>query len=290
MRTYAIYEAVGRAEAETLAVEAIKILLKLGAKVLVSHNLVSKYSDIAKDTTSYDREADTIVADFILTFGGDGTILSAVQTFIKSDTPIMGFNVGKLGFLAEFGTKGLEQTLLDLTNGDYRITDRTALETTVGDEQIIALNDIVLEKSDASHMVDIRVCSNNHFVGEYFADGLIVTTPTGSTAYSLSAGGPVIFPNSPVMCITPVSPHSLTHRPLVVPDNQVLEFEVFSRTGELNLVADGKVRMKVATGDRIQIRKSEEIVKLVEPKNGSFFDVLRDKFLWAEHRTNKEIK
>lgn len=290
MSTFAIYEAIGREEAERLALEAIGMLHSLGVQVIVSDSLASKYSEATKNARVYDRDKQGSTADIILTFGGDGTILSAVQSYIKSDTPIMGFNVGKLGFLAEFGTSELEKTLKDLISGNYRIISRTAIQTKANDGIIYALNDIVLEKSDTSHMVDIKAFSGDHFIGEYFADGLIVSTPTGSTAYSLSAGGPVIFPNSPVLCITPVSPHSLTHRPLVVPDNQVLEFEVFSRTGELNLVADGKVRTKIASGDKIQICKSEEIVKLVKPDNSSFFDVLRDKFLWAERRTNKEIK
>ncbi|TNE36110.1 hypothetical protein EP342_00850 [bacterium] len=290
MRTYAIYEALDRPEAELLALKAIKILKKLGADVSVSESLVHKYGNEIPDVKVSNRNNYDDKADVILTFGGDGTILSAVQTYIKSDVPIMGFNVGKLGFLAEFIVSGLEETLKDLINGNYRIITRSALETNIDNETIYALNDIVLEKSDASHMVDIKAFSNSHFIGEYFADGLIVATPTGSTAYSLSAGGPVIFPSSPVLCITPISPHSLTHRPLVVPDNQILRFEVFSRTGELNLVADGKVRKKISNGDNILIKKSEETVKLIEPENSSFFDVLRDKFLWAEHRTNKEMK
>lgn len=289
MRTYAIYEAIDRDEAELLALKAIKILKRLGANVCVSESLAKKYGNEIPDINICNRNSYENEADVILTFGGDGTILSAVQSYITSDIPIMGFNVGKLGFLAEFIVSGLEETLKDLINGNYRIITRTAIETKLDNDTIYALNDIVLEKSDASHMVEIKAYSNNHFIGEYFADGLIVATPTGSTAYSLSAGGPVIFPSSPVLCITPISPHSLTHRPLVVPDNQNLKFEVYSRTGELNLVADGKVRKKIATGDIIQIKKSEETVKLVEPENSSFFDVLRDKFLWAEHRTNKEI-
>lgn len=289
MRTYAIYEAIDRDEAELLALKAIKILKRLGANVCVSESLAKKYGNEIPDINICNRNSYENEADVILTFGGDGTILSAVQSYITSDIPIMGFNVGKLGFLAEFIVSGLEETLKDLINGNYRIITRTAIETKLDNDTIYALNDIVLEKSDASHMVEIKAYSNDHFIGEYFADGLIVATPTGSTAYSLSAGGPVIFPSSPVLCITPISPHSLTHRPLVVPDNQNLKFEVYSRTGELNLVADGKVRKKIATGDIIQIKKSEETVKLVEPENSSFFDVLRDKFLWAEHRTNKEI-
>lgn len=290
MRTYAIYEATGKTEAEELAVEAIRILKSLGAEVCVSETLVQKYGNELPEINICKRSNYDNIADIIITFGGDGTILSAVQSYIKSDVPIMGFNVGKLGFLAEFVTIGMEETLKDLMKGNYKVMTRSAIETEVGGETIYALNDIVLEKSDASHMVEIKAYSNGHFIGEYFADGLIIATPTGSTAYNLSAGGPVIFPSSPVLCITPVSPHSLTHRPLVVPDNQNLEFEVYSRTGELTLVADGKVRKKINNGDRIQIRKSDETVKLVEPENSSFFDVLRDKFLWTEHRIKKEME
>ena len=290
MKTYAIFEAIDRPEAEELAVKAIKILQNLGANVCVSETLVKKYGDSMPDIRVCKRAGYDAVADVIITFGGDGTILSAVQSYITSDVPIMGFNVGKLGFLAEFVISGLETTLNDLIKGNYKVITRSAIETVIEGETIYALNDMVIEKSDTSHMVEIKAYSNKHFIGEYFADGLIISTPTGSTAYNLSSGGPVIFPTSPVLCITPVSPHSLTHRPLVVPDSQQLEFEVYSRTGELKFVADGQVRKKLKTGDMIQIRKSDKTVKLLEPENNSFFDVLRDKFLWAEHRTNKEIR
>lgn len=288
MNTYAIFEAAGKPEAEVLAVKAIKILKGLGANVCVSETLVAKYGQEMPDIRVCEISNYDNIADVIITFGGDGTILSAIQSYIKSDVPIMGFNVGKLGFLAEFVISGLEETLKDLMKGNYKVRTRTAIETEIDGETIYALNDIVLEKSDSSNMVEVKAYSNKHFIGEYFSDGIIIATPTGSTAYNLSAGGPVIFPSSPVLCITPVSPHSLTHRPLVVPDNQILEFEVYSRTGELKLIADGKVRKKIKNGDIVTIKKSEETVKLLEPENSSFFDVLRDKFLWAEHRTNKE--
>lgn len=290
MKTYAIYEAIGKPEAEELAIKAIEILKGLGATVCVSETLAAKYGDEHPDFNVCERKNYDNIADVIITFGGDGTILSAVKSYIESDVPIMGFNVGKLGFLAEFVVEGLEATLNDLINGDYRVITRSAIETKVDDEKIYALNDIVLEKSDTSHMVEIKAFSNNRFIGEYFSDGLIISTPTGSTAYNLSAGGPVIFPSSPVLCITPVSPHSLTHRPLVIPDDQYLEFQVYSRTGQLKLVADGRVVKKINNGDKINIFKSEETVKLIEPESSSFFDVLRDKFLWAEHRSKREIE
>lgn len=288
MKSYAIYESASKPEAVELAIKAVKILKDLGANVCASGPFVEKLNDqnlvSVCDIDNFDS-----VSDAIITFGGDGTILSAAHKFINSDVPIMGFNVGKLGFLAEFSPNDLKSSLQDLMEGNYRVVTRTAIETVVENRKIVALNDIVVEKKNTSHMIEIKAYSNGHFIGDYVADGLIVATPTGSTAYSLSAGGPILFPSSPVLCITPISPHSLTLRPLVIPEDHKLELKVMSKTGEVNLVSDGQVKKTILNGDTVTIKKSDASIKLIKPENSSFYDVLRDKFLWAEHRTNKEI-
>lgn len=285
MKTFAIYESATKPEAINLVKKAIDYLVKKGnVKLCVSENLasvldLSKYPSLTKCELSGFGQ----IADAIITFGGDGTILSAANKYLKSEVPIMGFNVGKLGFLAEFSPVDLERSLDDLINGEFLIVKRTVLECSHNGSTLYGLNDFVIEKKDISNMINLKIHTGENFIGEYNADGIIISTPTGSTAYNLSAGGPIIYPSSPVLAITPVSPHSLTMRPLVVPDNHPINLIVNSRSGEANLVSDGQVEVVIKNGEEVEIKKSEYMVRLIKPKSKSFYDVLREKFLWATH-------
>jgi NAD+ kinase len=206
----------------------------------------------------------------------------------------MGINVGKLGFLAEFPNEKLDEALDALLHGVYRMVDRTMLSTFVGDEVIYALNDIVVEKMSSSRMITLHAYSDDNFVASYRADGLIVTTPTGSTAYSLASGGPILAPSTKVICLTPIAPHSLTFRPLVIPDENTIRLQVESPNGEAKLVADGQVEKILKNGDEIKICIAPEKVKLIKPQKSSYYDVLRAKLLWAadpiSSKVNSEIK
>ncbi len=193
----------------------------------------------------------------------------------------MGFNVGKLGFLAEFSVNDLDKTIKDLIKGNYRIIDRAVLQTEFDGEIIYTLNDFVIEKKDSSRMITIDAYANQHLIGSIRADGIIITTPTGSTAYSLSCGGPILAPSTEVICLTPISPHSLTLRPLVLSDSSELTMKVFSPTGESILVADGQVKKVLNNKDVVTINKSEEYIKLIKPTDSTYYDLLRNKLLWA---------
>lgn len=168
-----------------------------------------------------------------------------------------------------------------MLEGNYRLVDRTVLESKFAVETIFSLNDFVIEKKDSSRMITIQAFSNDHFIGDYRADGLIITTPTGSTAYSLSCGGPIIAPSTQVICLTPISPHSLSLRPLVIPDSNDLKLVVHSPTGQANFVADGQIEKIITDGEEVCISISENRVKLVKPMDSSFFDLLREKLHWA---------
>ncbi len=228
------------------------------------------------------------LTDIVMTFGGDGTILSAVRIVAKSEIPIMGINVGKLGFLAEYQNDKIESAIETLISGNYRVVDRLMLSTTIDNEEIFAVNDFVIEKVMSSRMITIHTYSNDHYVASYRADGLIITTPTGSTAYSLSSGGPILAPSSKVICITPISPHSLTFRPLVLPDENTIKLIVEAPSGEAKLVADGQIEKILKNGDEVSISTAKHKVKLIKPVKSSYYDVLRAKLLWAADPTARK--
>lgn len=282
MKSFAIYTHPSKPKAKEYAKKAAKILNELGAELLATEEFCE---DLSTDNLNYLKpcaEKDFEKrADILLSFGGDGTMLQASKLMLESAIPIAGFNVGRLGFLAEFTLEMLEESIKDLIEGNYRIVERTILEAKVKEKSLYALNDFVMEKKNTSRMINIRTYSNANHVADYRADGLILTTPTGSTAYSLSCGGPIIAPGTPVVCLTPISPHTLTLRPLVIPDSAEIRMVVESPTGETNFVVDGNEVVVVNDGEEVKIKKSDHIVKLIKPTNSSYYDLLREKFLWA---------
>ncbi|HOV91635.1 MAG TPA: NAD(+)/NADH kinase [Candidatus Kapabacteria bacterium] len=286
MEKVALFENQKRKEAIELAQYVSKVFFEKNIKTYVSFDLYEHFSDEYKKYVTAIALGDfDKYADAVMTFGGDGTILSAVRYVCKSEIPILGINVGKLGFLAEYSNKMIDQAINDLLTGNYRVVDRTMLHTQLDGESIYALNDFVVEKLSSSRMITLHTYSDEHFVGSYRADGLIITTPTGSTAYSLACGGPIIAPSSDVICLTPISPHSLTFRPLVIPDENQVRIIVESPTNEIKFVADGQVEKILKNNDEIVINLAEFKVKLIKPMKSSYYDVLRAKLLWATDPT-----
>ncbi|MFH1051054.1 MAG: NAD(+)/NADH kinase [bacterium] len=283
MKNIALFEGTGKPKAIKCAEITAAKLKEFGIKCCANSELIASMQseEIKSFIKALPYSEFEKFADVLISFGGDGTILSAARLMIKTDLPIMGINVGKLGFLAEYSVNDLDQTIDNLIKGNYRIIDRAVLQTELDGEIIYALNDFVIEKKDSSRMITIEAYTNKHLLGSIRADGLIVTTPTGSTAYSLSCGGPILTPSTEVICLTPISPHSLTLRPLVLPDSNNLELKVFSPTGESMLVADGQVKKVLNNKDTVLISKSEEFIKLIKPTDSSYYDLLRNKLLWA---------
>jgi NAD+ kinase len=282
METIAIFTLPSKPEARKYAKEAAKILNELGINVIANESFLDSINTeevpFINECPDCDFERK---ADLVISFGGDGTMLTAAKSLINTGVPVMGFNVGKLGFLAEYPTSLLRESLINLTSGNYRIVERSVLETTIKDKLYYALNDCVVEKKNTSRMITISAYSNSNHVADYRADGLILTTPTGSTAYSLSCNGPIIAPGTPVFCITPISPHTLTLRPLVIPNTTEVRMIVSSPTGESNFVIDGQDVLVIKDGEEVLIKKSDAVVKLVKPLNTSYFDLLKEKLLWA---------
>lgn len=282
MKKIALYENSNKPQAVECAVKTAKYLISKEIDVFAQPELMGHFpEEIRKKVKVLSPAEFDRYADVVISFGGDGTILSAARTLIGGETPIMGINVGKLGFLAEYPVEKYEEALDDLLQGNYRVVDRTMLETTINGKAVYALNDFVVEKKKTSRMITIQAYTNEHFIGEYRADGLIITTPTGSTAYSLSCGGPIIAPSTQVICLTPICPHSLSYRPLVVPDTSEIKLCVFSQSGETALFADGQSEATLFNSDSITFRRSESFVKLIKPLESSYFDLLRKKLHWA---------
>jgi NAD+ kinase len=225
--------------------------------------------------------------EFVVVLGGDGTMLAAARAVAKAGIPILGVNLGSLGFMTESRLEEMEATLDALAQKKV-VTDPRAMlhcQLVRGGkcvETYEALNDIVVNKAALARIVDFDVEVNGQFVSNYKADGVIVATPTGSTAYSLAAGGPVLAPSVDAFVITPVSPHSLTNRALVVPDRSEIVIEVKLTQEEAYLTVDGQTGVPLRKGDRIACRKSEHAVKLLHLPQRSFFDVLRTKLKWGE--------
>lgn len=224
--------------------------------------------------------------DFVVVLGGDGTLLSAARAVAKVGVPVLGINLGSLGFLTEVPLGNLYPTLEAIEAGRCEIEVRSMVNCEVFREdskvgRYDAVNDVVVGKSTIARLNHCDVYIDQVFVSSYQADSLIVASPTGSTAYSLAAGGPVLMPNVDAFVITPVSAHSFTHRPLVVRDTSVIEIVVKTGNDGAYLSVDGQIGMPMYEGDRIYCRKSEHRVKLLH-FHGTFFDVLRAKLKWGQ--------
>jgi len=236
--------------------------------------------------TFYPREELPDGADLMIVLGGDGTLLSAARVIAGRDVPIFAVNLGHLGFLTAIRVEDLYPELERALRGEHRIGRRRMVDCEIvrGHEPIAsysALNDVVITKAELARMIDLDTQVDNHFVAAYKADGLIIATPTGSTAYSLSAGGPVIFPSVNTLCITPICPHMLTNRPVLVPDTSVIQ--ILNRSSEgTYLTIDGQVGEPLSKGDRIVCRSSAKTIQLIRPPKALFFDVLREKLKWGE--------
>ena len=223
--------------------------------------------------------------DVLLALGGDGTMLRAVRLLAGRDTPVMGVNLGSLGFMTSVPEQDLEQALEVLAAGTFHVSHRTLAECDAyHGEQLAgsyrALNDVVVGWGSSSRVLTLDLALDGEPVTTYMCDGLIVSTPTGSTGHSLSAGGPILHPETPAFAISVICPHALSHRPLIVPDRSAITVQVANTSSELLLSIDGQEQTRVSTGDRLEIRRSEQGVRFVHCPEYSYFSLLRQKLGW----------
>lgn len=227
------------------------------------------------------------LVDIILVFGGDGTFLGVARLACEHGTPILGINLGGLGFLTEITVDEIYPMMERILSGDYEIEDRQMLRTTVrrgktGARHYEVLNDVVINKEAVARIIDLEIYIEGSHVTTYKADGIILSTPTGSTAYSLSAGGPIVHPALPVTIITPICPHTLTNRPLVVSNEMKVEIKITTQEPDTYLTLDGQIGIRLKTGDVIEVRKSDTVVKLIKSPFRDYFTILKTKLMWGE--------
>ena len=222
----------------------------------------------------------------LVVLGGDGTLLGVARSLTDRPVPVLGVNLGKLGFLTETALGDLEAVLASVLDGHFEVEERMMLQVQVlrGRKAIATstlLNDVVINKSALARILEMDVRIDGQFVAIYHADGLIVATPTGSTAYSLSAGGPIVLPGMKAFCITPICPHALTNRPLVVPDSVTIQVTLESESPDVYCTMDGQIGLPLKAGDRLKVRRSGTTLPLIVPQPRNFFDVLRKKLRWG---------
>lgn len=226
--------------------------------------------------------------DFVISIGGDGTFLRAASMVGSKATPIIGVNTGRLGFLADIHPDEIDHAIAEIVDGHYAVEPHAVIMVEADGEIIegspFALNDIAVLKRDNAAMISVRTCINGEYLVTYQADGLIVSTPTGSTAYGLSNGGPIIVPDADILCLTPVAPHSLNVRPIVINDDSEITLEVESRSHNFLVAIDGRSE-KLLESTCLTIRKAPYTINIVKRDSRSYFSTLREKMMWgADHR------
>ena len=226
--------------------------------------------------------------DFLFSLGGDGTFLETVNLVRDSGIPVLGVNIGRLGFLSYISLENMDESLESVFSGNYDIEERMLLQVEVPgvdlDDMAVALNEVRIYKTSGS-LITIHVKINQEFLSAYWADGLLLSTPTGSTAYNLSVGGPIVVPESNSFVLSPIAPHNLTVRPLVLPDSAVLQLSVDTRDSQFQLALDSRT-IDLDVDAIVTIRKADYSLKMIRIENISFYSTLRNKLMWGADRRN----
>jgi NAD+ kinase len=283
IRTVGIISKPKKAEVRHVVLPLIRWLEERKVKVLIDHETGS-IVDLADQSISRNELPSQV--DMLLVLGGDGTLLAAARLIDEKNVPILAINLGALGFLTGTALEAMYPALEDVLTGKARRQRRAQMRAEVirAGETIStfrALNDVVLNKAAIARILDFDVSIDGGYVASYRADGLILSTPTGSTAYSLAAGGPVVAPSVDALLITPICAHTLSNRPLVVPDSVTIEATIKTPRESVFLTVDGQVGVALRTDDTVRVSKSEYCVELIVPTRQSYFDVLRQKLQWG---------
>jgi NAD+ kinase len=242
---------------------------------------------LPKKTPGHTREQVAAESELLLVLGGDGTLLAAARVAAPTGIPILPINMGSLGFLTSFMTDELYPALEDVLAGRVTISERVMLHVQLHraakciDKQSV-LNEVVINKGALARMIELELVIDNDFVCRYRADGLIVASPTGSTAYSLSAGGPIVHPSVEAFIITPICPHTLSDRPVVIRDTSIIDVKLSVGTESVFLTLDGQKGIPLQAADRVHITRAEQLLKLIQTPNKSYFEILRNKLKWGE--------
>lgn len=264
----------------------LDVLSGQGAEFVIRHDFYEFLARTEKISVGPEHvfSDNTFSADMALSVGGDGTFLNTAQWVGDKNIPILGINTGRLGFLADISPDSLEMTMRGIFRGEYTVENRSVLQVSPSEGTLkgspFGLNEVAVLKHDSSSMISIRTSINGEFLTNYRADGLIIATPTGSTAYSLSVGGPILSPSSHTFCVSPVAPHSLNMRPIVITDDQTIRLEVESRSHNFLLSVDGRSE-SIHQGVTLCVHRAPYDVRVVKHPQQMFFETLRNKMMWG---------
>ncbi len=262
-----------------LALQVIETLSCLSVEAFVNETLADISSDL-KDNVL--RKVDYESLDLIIVIGGDGSILGYCREYGSLGIPVLGINLGKLGFLADIAPNNISKSLLEVVEGKYKVEKRAFLEATLNDIPIPqrAVNEIVIHSGSVARLMEYELKIDNSFVYRQKADGLIINTPTGSTAYSLSGGGPILHPSIKAITLLPMFPHSLSSSPMVIKDNSSLTVKIIS-SSKASISIDSQEEKKIKRGDVIDIKKSKIFYTLIHPRDHNFYSACRTKLGWS---------
>lgn len=260
--------------------EHIKIIVEEQFYIFLQNNI--RLTNKKETFNSYESLKEN--ADFLLSIGGDGTLLKAVTFVRESSIPIMGINTGRLGFISSISAGQIDDAINDILKGNFKINERALLELTTENnlfkDKNFALNEVAISKKDTSSMIRIDAFVDDEFLNTYWADGLVISTPTGSTGYSLSCGGPIIMPGTNNIIVTPNAPHNLNVRPIVLNDTSVLKLKVDDRD-QLALVSLDSRSRAFDSDTELLIKKANFKIKLIQPQDNSFTSTIRNKLMWG---------
>jgi len=293
--TFALFGNIYQHEKSAAVRQVLSSLQEHGARILMEsayHDFLGSAGLLTAADAVETFSGSQFRADFAISMGGDGTLLRTASMVGASETPILGVNMGRLGFLADLSAHDFPMAVDMLYADDYHVESRALIQVTSHGEPLegstCALNDVAILKRDTASMISISTSINGEHLTTYQADGLIVSTPTGSTAYSLSNGGPIIVPGTGVMLLTAVAPHSLNVRPIVVPDSVVIDLTVTSRSHTFLVAVDGR-STKMPEGTTLQLRRAPYVVRVVKRVGTRYFATLREKMMWgADGRVKSE--
>lgn len=283
LKKIGVYAKKNHPEAEQIALNIRDRFRRDNIEVLLEDSLAEQIGQ----TSGYSAEEIPELVDLIIVLGGDGTLISVARQVGHHNVPILGINLGRLGFLTEVTLAELPEMLDRLIAGDYKITNRMMLDAAIRRNgkvigEYTVLNDVVINKGALARIIDMETYVDGRHLSTYKADGLIVATPTGSTGYNLAAGGPIIYPEINSLVISPICPHMLTNRPIVVWSKSFIEIKIRFEDDVVFFTADGQVGRKLLPGDVVEVRRSAARTRLITSPSKDYFEILRTKLSWGE--------
>ncbi|MEJ2141798.1 MAG: NAD(+) kinase [Gammaproteobacteria bacterium] len=263
------------------------ILMQAGCEVHLDEDTAARISGNKLPTLALEDFGEK--CDLAIAIGGDGTLLNAARSLVDSEVPLLGINLGRLGFLVDVSPDEMSVRVKEILNGEYEEEHRILLSCTIDHQdgsvsQSDAFNDVVIHKWEVARMIETETYINNRFLNYMRSDGLIVSTPTGSTAYALSGGGPILEPSMDAIVLVPICPHTMSYRPIVLDGDSEVEINVISHPhSHAQVTCDGQINLGVVSGDRVKIKKKDKVVKLIHPHKHNHYEILRAKLHWGEH-------